>query len=394
VTASATDAILINAAPTEEVGRETLSRYDMQFQAAAYAALEILEGKGVVCVYCDFHDDFVVKRETAGLANYHFFQVKTKGKLNYQWTLLDVLAIKKKGQTTDVEALKRIRSSFIGKLLEHGIRFGNTCVAVTLLSNVHFEDTVVTIVDEWQARKNDNKASKLVVENFSDIFAVDPAWAKSVVQDVLAKLSLQSGANHIGSDREQFVNASRAAIYKYSEIDLEFFEITDLANNLLDMVYQRSKGSLATVDKKDIDARAGITLDDLLRVLSISPPAYRALLGGEDGKVIKTASILQRVLNTSGASSGMIEFASAQKVAWDIWFRNARHTYAEFDLALLLQKLDDAYRKWRLAGGTFNDLENLVNQFLADPSLAKFSGLSKELIFGGTLAALVRSFTK
>ncbi len=34
-------------APTEDVGKETIYRFDMQFQAAAFAALEILEGKGV-----------------------------------------------------------------------------------------------------------------------------------------------------------------------------------------------------------------------------------------------------------------------------------------------------------------------------------------------------------
>ena len=72
--------------PAEDVGRDTLSRYDMQFQAAAYAALEVLEGQGVDCVFCDYHDDFVVRRVVGGKTTYHFFQVKTKDKLNEQVT--------------------------------------------------------------------------------------------------------------------------------------------------------------------------------------------------------------------------------------------------------------------------------------------------------------------
>jgi hypothetical protein len=38
----------------ETVGRETILRFRMQFQAAAYAALEILSGKEVDCVDCDY----------------------------------------------------------------------------------------------------------------------------------------------------------------------------------------------------------------------------------------------------------------------------------------------------------------------------------------------------
>lgn len=394
MTSNPSDTILISTAPTEEVGRETLSRYDMQFQAAAYAALEILEGSGVVCVFCDFHDDFVVKRESAGVSTYHFYQVKTKGKLNHQWSLLEVLGFKKRGQSDDNEALKRIRTSFLGKLLDQGVKFRESCAGVTLLSNVHFEDAVIALVDEWKARKNESKAANLLVGKFSEIFTIDPPLAVSEVQDTLAKLSLSPAVGHIATDREPFVNSSRTAIYKYSEVDLDFFEISDLANNLLDLVYQRSKGALSDVAMTSIEARAGIVLDDLLRVLSISPSAYRALLGGEDDKVIKTASILQRVLKASGASSTMIEYASVQKVAWDMWFRDARHTYSDFDLEFLLQELDKTCRAWRNSGATFDDLQVLIAKFLALNSVAKFQTITKELALGGILAALVRSYTK
>src|SRR5690606_18737475 len=45
--------------PRETVGRNTVARFRMQFQPAAYAALEILSGKEIDRVYCDYHDDFV-----------------------------------------------------------------------------------------------------------------------------------------------------------------------------------------------------------------------------------------------------------------------------------------------------------------------------------------------
>ena len=94
-------------APRETVGRNTVVRFRMQFQAAAYAALEILGGKEVDRVYCDYHDDFVVRRTVAGAVEYHFFQVKTKGRANQQWDVDEVFALKKKGELdTDSPEIK------------------------------------------------------------------------------------------------------------------------------------------------------------------------------------------------------------------------------------------------------------------------------------------------
>ena len=81
--------------PREVVGRETMLRFNMQHQAAAYAALEVLESRDVDRVYCDYHDDFVVRRQSSAGTSYHFYQVKTKGKANHLWSLREVFALKK-----------------------------------------------------------------------------------------------------------------------------------------------------------------------------------------------------------------------------------------------------------------------------------------------------------
>jgi len=88
--------IIHEKAPRETVGRETTNRFRMQFQAAAFAALEILRGKEVDRVYCDYHDDFVVRRNVGGSIEYHFFQVKTKGRANQQWKIDEIFSLKKR----------------------------------------------------------------------------------------------------------------------------------------------------------------------------------------------------------------------------------------------------------------------------------------------------------
>lgn len=116
--------IIHEKAPRETVGRETTNRFRMQFQAAAFAALEILSGKGVDRVYCDYHDDFVVRQNIDGVTEYHFFQVKTKGRANQQWNVDEVFSLKKRGKLDTEEKLAAIRDSIAGKLFVHTIEFG------------------------------------------------------------------------------------------------------------------------------------------------------------------------------------------------------------------------------------------------------------------------------
>lgn len=381
-------------APSEDVGRDTISRFDMQFQAAAYAALEILDGNGIDCVYCDYHDDFVVRRIVGGTVTYHFFQVKTKKKLNHQWDLAEVFAFKLRGQKNDAASLSRTRKSFAGKLLVHGVVFADACREATLLSNVHFNDDVVQAVDQLRGDVPKTKAAKFLEENFSAIFTVEPAADPAVVASTLGKLSLRGGVSYIGQDRETFANAARSAIFKYSEIDLNIYEIEELATGLVDLVYRKSKTPLEGLAPSDITSRVGVELDDLLSVLSISRTAYEALLAGSEPKALKAASVIQRWLKGAGADDSMIEFASQQKVSWDVWVRNARHVYSPMDLAVLLDQVDRLYERWAKSGSGFSFLNDLIVDLAADEALGKFAGLNRELLFGAVSSVVVRRISR
>lgn len=376
--------------PAEDVGRDTLSRYDMQFQAAAFAALQILEGTGVDYVYCDYHDDFVVRKVVSGKTSYHFFQVKTKQKLNHQWSLNEIFAFKARGQKADTESLAKVRDSYGGKLLLHGIVFDDSCTEATLLSNVYFADDVVEAVEQLRGKVPVGKAASFLSTHFSAIFSVTPALEDRKASELLSRLSLQPAVGYIDKDREAFADAARTALYKYSEIDLSFYETKELANGLVDLVYRKSKAPLAGVAPADIGARVGIGLNDLLEVLSISRAAYDALLKGTEPKALKQASAIQRWLKNAGAGDAMIEFASQKKVDWDLWLRNARHNYSPLDLNQLLDHLDKVYARWAQSGEGFRGLNQSLQQLLSDPLLAKFSGLDRELIFGAIASVVVK----
>ena len=381
--------IIHDKVPRETAGRETTNRFRMQFQAAAFAALEILGGKEVDRVYCDYHDDFVVRRNVGGTIEYHFFQVKTKGRANQQWKLAEIFSLKKTGKLDSEEKLAAIRNSIAGKLFVHTIEFGAQCREVTVLSNVHFQDEVLEVQEHLKDGKSSRTYVTQLIEKFGDIFSPGVPLSEDQLKAARSKLTLKQ-ASHLGDTLEPFADAARTAIWKHSEIDLQKHEIDEIANSLVSLVESKSCEPISGLTKEKIDVVTGVGLNDLLKVLSISTTVYENLLNGGDPSAIKAASILQRQLKTAGASENMIETASRAKVSWDVWLRTARHTFPEFDLELLLSDIDAKCRAWVQSGGALGDLGKKVDEVLKSDLAKKFSSLDIDLLLGGFCASIVR----
>lgn len=380
--------------PREAVGRDTIARFRMQFQAAAYAALEILRGKEVDRVYCDYHEDFVVRRTVAGVVEYHFFQVKTKGKANQQWDIDEVFALKKKGAIDTPEKLNAIRNSIAGKLFLHTVEFGDQCREVTVLSNVHFKDEVHDVVADLAAGTSSKKYTRQLIEKFAEIIAPDRPLSPSQVEAARRKLSLMANVQHIGDTLEAFGMAAHNAIWKHSEIELHQQEVERIARSLVTLVEEKSCAPISGLTKGDIDLATGVGLEDLLQVLSISTQVYQTLLQGGDPDAIKAASILQRKLKEAGATESMIEAASRAKVSWDVWVRTARHTFPDLTFNILLEEIDRTCKAWLLGGGALADLEDFVQKVLNSVIGKKFTSLDTDLMFGAFCAAIVRRATR
>jgi len=386
--------IILDKVPREIVGRDTVTRFRMQFQAAAYAALEILSGKEVDRVYCDYHDDFVVRRTVDGVVEYHFFQVKTKNKANQQWDVDEVFALKKTGALDTAEKLEAIRKSIAGKLFLHTIEFGEQCREVTVLSNVHFKEDVYGVVSDLSAGTSSKKYIRQLIEKFADIVSPDGSLSPSQVEAARKKLSLLANVQHIGDSLEAFGIAAHNAIWRHSEIELHQHEIARIARSLVTLVEEKSCAPISGLSKADIDLTTGVGLDDLLQILSISTQVYQTLLQGGDPAAIKTASILHRKLKEVGATESMIEAASRAKVSWDVWVRTARHTFPDMTFNILLDAIDKACKAWLLSGGVLADLEDFVQEILNSSIGKKFASLDTDLVFGAFCAAIVRRATR
>lgn len=236
-----TDPKLHEVPPRETSGRDTISRYQAQFRAAALEALKILDSEIIDRVYCDYHDDFVVRDPSSGEAHYHFFQVKTKSKRNHQWSLLDLFGVykNKKEQNKD-----KIIDSFIGKLLLHTINFKDSCGNVVFLTNIHFKNEVEDMIEDLEARDYENKHTKILINNFNDCYGSDGnSFGDEKIKKLLSKLVLAPGVQYL-NEKNDFEAIARDQIYKYSEIDLEYVEAKEIIDNLISLAEKKSFGKL------------------------------------------------------------------------------------------------------------------------------------------------------
>jgi hypothetical protein len=376
-------------APRETAGRDTIARYRAQFRAAAYECLSILTGKTVDRVYCDYQDDFVSRRPAGGKPIYHFFQVKTKGKPNYQWSKRELFGLTKRPKPSAAS----IKESFVGKLMLHTVRFNNSCGNVVFLTNIQLRDEVEDIESAITAGNFAQADVKAFVELFNEAFVDGQPLEATAIEANLRRLVLKSGVEYLNPHENQFHALARDAIFTYSEVDLQHIECDEIIESLLQMIEAKSFAKLlGSMSESELDDTVGVGIADLLNLLSISRGAYEQLVAGGDPKAIKNASIIQRKLRQASASEQIIEFCSKSKVEWDIWLRNNRHVIPEFDLNHLTDRLNSIKNEWVGGNATFAGLQQLIEYlWLALIAKGLAGTLSRDLLLGGVFAELVRS---
>ncbi|MEE4251928.1 MAG: dsDNA nuclease domain-containing protein [Alcanivoracaceae bacterium] len=374
--------------PSETVGRETIARYQAQFRGAAFECLSLLKDNTIDRVYCDYQDDFVSRLIVNGNHVYNFFQVKTKGKLNYQWSVNDVLGIKKRARTCDPA---RISGSYIGKLLVHTIRFQNACGKVVFLTNVHLSDDLEEFCDSIKG-SGINNYHKVLMKTFNDALCSKSPLEHHEIVERIKKLEIRSNISYLNPNDDKFFSEARETIYQYSEVDLQHSECEEILNSLISLVERKSFNKLLDeIGEQELDDIAGVSLTEMLDILSISKEAYQILKNGGDSKAIKNASIIQRLMSKAGATGKMIEFVSDCKVRWDVWFREKRHSVPEFDLNFILLEIENCAYKWARSGGNLSDLQGRIEGVLSELHDKSLSiNIERELILGAVFSFLVR----
>lgn len=379
----------------EQNGRDSFSRYRAQARSAAMAALSILEGGEIDRVYCDLHDDFVLRLKSADGCSYAFYQVKTKAKLNKSWTINEVMGLKSKARKAEEHESSSIRESFIGKLLLHTVVFDAHCHSVVFQTNVHADDNIDDVLNDIESGLFSNKFSRVLVDRFVECFGGHDLSVDQV-KERLSRLKFETDVQYLKEKDNNFEPLARERIYKFSEIELERAELDEILLRLMELVQSKSEGVIHEWTADNIESRAGISVDDLLGILSISKEAYRSILAGGDVKAIKSASIIQRALQKSGASASEIEYCSRCKSEWDMWVRKNRHIILDPDLECIFSAVRSTLLSVRGSNGkvALHSLREPIKGL--EESLSK-SGLlydlSLNLLFGAFFSELVKEGT-
>ncbi len=381
--------------PREQNGRDTFSRYRAQARSAAIAVLSILQGKEIDRVYCDLHDDFVVRRNNGvNKISYVFYQVKTNGKQNHNWTLNDVLGVNTKKDVSKQNVIE-IKDSFIGKLLLHTIIFDSQCNGVVFQTNIHCDDNIEAFLKDIESGDFTNKYSQLLVDKFNELFssAISQKLGTEQIKEHLTKLSFETDVQYLKNGEENFEPIARDKVYAFSEIDLGHAETKEILLKLLALVEKKSSGVISQITQKSIEEQAGISIDDLLSILSISKDAYQILLAGGDLSAIKSASIIQRTLLASGAGMEQVSYCSKCKTDWDLWVRKNRHTLSPLDFNTIANKVISLVQAAQQTGNAISipslrtPIKQLAETLKQDDLLYD---LNEDLILGGIFSELVK----
>lgn len=380
---------LHEVATREQSGRDTINRFRAQFRAATIESLALLENKEIERIYCDFHEDYVVKYVTASKTQYRFVQVKTKSQLNYRYTILEVFGLKKRPKKNPKHELP---NSFAGKLLLHIENFGDSCQSIEIRTNVNFDDEVESIIAEIEQKGSiGDHTSTLITETQKLILSLDGKNQQDVIE-FLSRLKIEPRHSILDEDDELFVSLASNKIFRYSEINLTPDEVKKIIIQLLSRIEEKSSGVLSSnIQEKDLDSFASICIDDVLNTLSITKSTYEMLRAGGDEKALKSASILQKMLLRSGFSATTVDTFAGYKCQWENWHRVHRHELPDFLMTVATEMIIECARK--LAWGTTKMADLTIEVRTLNAALMAQlcrDDITLELTFGAVLSELVR----
>lgn len=381
--------------PREQVGRDTLERYNAQIRAASIACLSILEGKDIKRVFCEFHDDFVIEKVISNDIHYTFVQVKTKEKLREIWKLRDVFGILKRKSKANPQTNEMIRDSFVGKLLQHTINFEDSCKEIIFLTNTHIDEDIENVINDILSDTFSNVHCKLIIDSFNNCFISINNMKYLDIETIktnLKKLKFETDVEYIKSKHETFEILAKEKIFKYSEIELSHIEAKEILFSLLALVNSKSSVKINDCSRENINKLSGIDIDDLLDVLSISKRAYYDFLDNGDEHALKSASVIERLLRKAGASDVEIDFFTRCKIKWDQWLRKNRHIISELDYITIDREINSTLDKLTFIHGDLflSSLRQFINEL--HDSLYKsdlLHSLDKETLTGSLFARLV-----
>jgi hypothetical protein len=321
---------LFEVEPREQVGPATGNLYEYQYHQAAAGSLNLIEKTDTAaCIYCEWHDDYVLESESDG--RYTFVQVKTRS--NGPWTVAEFFGLGKLNSKTGLRSVRKPKAnsqvqsrkaSIFSNLWDHTKKFGDLCNRFVFLSDVEMSDELRMLLDDSKGCAAPSAlpapSQTLFKSLLGSLAPTDSSITETTLFAFFQKLYWQLG---IGTTKNvedaKLVIVDR--IIKASEVDLHWSEGRKMGTDLVNIVRSRSHLVLNTLPSNAAQLRAqkGLVVTDVLKLLSLSEEGFRLLKEGA-GDAVKTLSRLQRFCQRRSIADSLIPQFCELKTLWSAWW--------------------------------------------------------------------------
>ncbi len=321
--------------PREQAGAGTGALYEYQYHQAAAEALTLLDDTEAVCIYCEWHDDYVT--EMADGESYAFNQVKTRLKSKPPWSLAEFFGLgrKVKGAPPPVTST----DSIFAHLWDHTQKFGDRCLRFVFVTDSGIDPKLAALLAGTKAVQCAAELQSDVEATFADLSqALAHTFTGITDESLFAFLSRLHVREGLGTVRDlpgcQVLIANR--ILEASEVDLLMSEAKKIGADLVAAARQRSHVILQTLPAtaEDLRAAKGLVIDNVLRLLSLSTEGYRQLRVGGRASVL-ALSRLHRLCKRNNVPEILIPDLCRYKTEWAAWWMDQRNRVDEVDYLAL-----------------------------------------------------------
>jgi hypothetical protein len=329
------DCSLFEVEPREQVGAVTGALYEYQYHQAAAEALVLLESADAICIYCEWHDDFVT--ETNGPCCYVFHQVKTRQKAKGPWTWKEFFGFTSKSKEEQEPKLRG--DSIFSHLWDHTKKFGSRCGKFVFITDAGISAEMSSLLDDAKQCLNAEKLPKESANLFAKIMIqatrTFPEMTDETFFAFLKRLETKEGLGEVrGLNQTKILIAD--LILGASEVDLKMSEAKKIGAQLVAAVRDKSHITLKSLPAsvEELRSKKGLMIQDILGVLSLSVEGYKQLREGGLDSVV-TLSRLQRYCKRSGIAEALIPDLCTYKVGWVAWWMEQRSFVDELDYLAL-----------------------------------------------------------
>ena len=357
--------------PRERAGAQTGRKYEYQYERTARAALNLLvDDAKHVCVYCDWHDDYVVELGDSP-TRYEFYQVKGRKSSQGPWNFTEFFGVAQKKAKTPASPPPTVNAkSVLPLMVLHHSKFHDNCAGIAFVTNAGLEPALSGFLQTLGRAKIVSELPDEARISFDHIARAYIAAAPPLAASAAELFAWLHGLT-VHSDQGQ-LDDTDAALLELADVVVNFSEIELLqrqAKQIAREIVSRVRGKVAccttVVPATDLQLRheKGIGVTDLLSDLSLSAQAYETLKAGAGIETVKTLSRLQRFCSKHGLES-YIESICGFKASWDSWRTIERHFLKSADFLLLESKAHEVLRANLTIDQSVQQAKEIAKQFV------------------------------